>query len=41
MSENLERDVAAGERFERALLWRALVIVLVIAAVIAARALWG
>ena len=41
MSENLERDVAAGERFERALLWRALVIVLVIAAVVTARALWG
>ena len=41
MSENLERDVAAGERFERALLWRALVIVLVIAAVVATRALWG
>ena len=41
MSDDLDRDVAAGERFERALLWRALVIVLVIAAVVAARALWG
>ena len=41
VSDDLDRDVAAGERFERALVWRALVIVLVIAAVVAARALWG
>ena len=41
MSDDLDRDVAAGERFERRLFWRALLIVLVITAVIAARALWG
>jgi hypothetical protein len=41
VSDDLDRDVAAGQRFERALLWRALLIVLVIAAVVATRALWG
>ena len=41
MSDDLDRDVAAGERFERRLFWRALLIVLLIGAVVAARALWG
>ncbi len=41
MTGDLERDIAAGERFERALFWRALLIIAFIAAVIAARALWG
>jgi hypothetical protein len=41
MSDELNKDIADGERFERRLFWRALLIVLVIAAVIAARALWG
>jgi hypothetical protein len=41
MSDELNRDVAAGERFERRLFWRALLILLVIAAIVTARALWG
>ncbi len=41
MSDELDRDVAEGERFERRLFWRSPLILVVIAGVITARALWG
>ena len=39
MSEELDTDRALGERFERALFWRELLIVVVVAGVLVARGL--
>jgi hypothetical protein len=41
VSDDLEADLAADERFERSLLWRELLIVAIVAAVIAARVVLG
>ncbi len=41
MSDGHDADLSADERFERALFWRELLIVAVIAGVIALRVLFG
>ena len=41
MSDELGGDPPDGERFERAIFWRALLIVALIGAVIAVRAIYG
>jgi hypothetical protein len=41
MSEELDADRAVGERFERALFWRELLIVAVVAGVLVLRGLFG
>jgi hypothetical protein len=41
VNEELDRDRADGERFERALFWRELLIVAVVAGVLVLRGLYG
>jgi hypothetical protein len=41
VSEDVEADLAADERFERSLFWRELLIVAIVAVVIAARVVLG
>jgi hypothetical protein len=41
MSEDLDTDLRADRRFERAVFWRELLIAAVVAAVIVVRALFG
>jgi hypothetical protein len=41
MSEDLDTDLRADERFERAVFWRELLVVAVVAAVIVLRSVYG